>query len=241
MWHQFWRLFSHHISNTQFSFGLFPLFFIAIVFCRIKIFTWYRSLLFYGNKYVSRCCVTSFKDEFMNECNDEMPSLKFPWKCFVYSLAIYSKNWKWCTPFMDFYFRYIFLSLLGSPSYTCKSRTWTKWFFRRFLFTPFVYFFSTSGCVITETRFIHSFISAKQTCEMFRIFKFFRWNIISFRIWLCYCSWCEMFELFFCIVLGCFSLSLYLSFSLFVFFSLFYFSVNKILTRKRKKIMANFR
>lgn len=78
-------------------------------------------------------------------------------------------------------------------------------------------FFSTSGCVITETRFIHSFISAKQTCEMFRIFKFFRWNIISFRIWLCYCSWCEMFELFFSIVLGWFFLSLYLPFS-FIFF-----------------------
>lgn len=163
MWHQFWRLFSHHISNTQFSFGLFSLFFIAIVFfCRITIFTWYRSLLFYGNKYVSRCCVTLFKDEFMNECNDEMPSLKFPWKCFVYSLAIYSKNWKWCTPFMDFYFRYIFLSLLGSPSYTCKSRTWTKWFVRRLLFTPFMYFFFYFWMRYNRNS-IHSFIHFSKT------------------------------------------------------------------------------
>lgn len=111
-----------------------------LFFCRINIFTWYRSLLFYGNKYVSRCCVTLFIDEFMNECNDEMPSLKFPWKCFVYSLAIYSKNWKWCTPRLDLLFS-LHLSLFTWVTKLYMQITHMNKMIRTPFSYSFVYFF----------------------------------------------------------------------------------------------------
>lgn len=201
-----------------------------LFFCRINIFTWYRSLLFYGNKYVSRCCVTLFIDEFMNECNDEMPSLKFPWKCFVYSLAIYSKNWKWCTPRLDFYFRYIFLSLLGSPSYTCKSRTWTKWFVRLFPTRSCIFFYIWMRY---NQNSIHSFQQNKHVkCSEYSNFSGEILFLSAFGYVIALDVKCLNYSF-----LSCWAVF----FLLFIFFSLFYVSVNKILTRKRKKIMANFR
>lgn len=222
------------VSNFQhsifFILGFFSLlhrccfFFVASTFSFV-----YCSLLFYGNKYVSRCCVTLFKDIFMNECNDEMPSLKFPWKCFVYSLAIYSKTENGVHLLWIFIFATSFSLYLGHQVIHANHAHEQNDSFTIF-YSLHSCIFSTSRCVITKTRFIHFSKTNMWNVPNIQIFpvKYYFFPHLVMLLLLMWNVW----------IIPFYRVGL---FFLFIFVSLFYVSVNKILTRKRKKIMANFR
>lgn len=102
-----------------------------------------------------------------------------------------------------------------------------------FVFSIYSFWASFGMRMHSQTRLV---LFANETCKMLQIFKFFRWNIISFRIWFCYCCWCWTLDLFFS--LKHFSCSFFLHFTLVgvVWQTQFWYDDGET-----KKIMVNFR